>query len=568
MANKKANMRVGENFSPLSKTDTTGDCGAGTAQIVTEAESSSRLLELQKELDAAQQEIALLREVICAMPARITVMDSAQSVVYGEKNDDTQWRPVDDSESQALVCAAHKIKNCRDCAFRRVVASGESQRVTETSTESGAYREVNLIPLKSSEHSGLIVQCAYDVTKDRERSRELRAAKDAAEAAGQAKTDFLATMSHEIRTPMNGLLGMLDLALDTELDGEQREYLEAVENSAESLLVLINHILDFSKIEAGVIEIDPQAFRLRKKLSALRTMFFHRAEERCLNFRVIIPDDVPEVLVGDFPRIRQVLVNLLDNALKYTDSGTIEVQVELLEKSADDALVRFSVADTGIGIRAEHKELIFEKFVQSDSSVSRKHQGAGLGLSICRKLVELLGGTLEVESAAGSGTTFSFALPLGLSMLDEQGHPVHSSEAISPASRFGYTKRALIVDDNDVNLKYMQLFLEKHGFTVGIATNGIEALESLQKDYYDIVLMDIAMPHMDGLEATRTIRESTSLRVSPDVPVIAMTAHALKGDREVFLANGMNEYVGKPINPDNLLRIMHTLLQKKARESA
>lgn len=513
---------------------------------------------LEQALAASQQEVDLLRGILRSIPDQVTVYDEQRQVVYANAAPgDRRWTPVE----TGIAGTVDECESCRENAMDTAFKSDQVCRVCEQHVPTSAHRSVRYLPLATGDDGQkMVLEYIHDATDEHNMACELRQAKEAAEAADRAKSDFLTTMSHEIRTPMNGLLGMLDLALDTELDVEQREYLESVENSAESLLVLINHILDFSKIEAGVLDVEQQSFRLRKRLSALRTMFFHRAEERCLKLVFMVPDNVPDALVGDFSRIRQVLTNLLDNALKFTDTGTVTLNVDLEKVDGEIAHISFSVKDSGIGIRKEQQDVIFERFVQSDSSVSRKHQGTGLGLAICRKLVELMGGDLRVSSSPGAGAEFHFVLPLQLGTVTKRGETVGCDSAIV-RPELGGSRKILVVDDNAINLKYMDIFLSKQGFDVHLVNNGLEALDAVMEENFDVVLMDIAMPQMDGLEATRWIRESTSFSVPQDVPIIAMTAHALKGDREAFLAAGMTEYVGKPINSDDLLRVIFNVLQ-------
>jgi len=378
-----------------------------------------------------------------------------------------------------------------------------------------------------------------------------------ADAANIAKSDFLATMSHEIRTPMHAIMGMTHMALQTELNDKQKNYLDKVHLSAENLLHILNDILDFSKIEANKLELEAVDFQLEVLIDNMITMIKLKAEEKGIQLSACIDPDVPKYLNGDPLRLSQVLINLGNNAVKFSNQGDmISFKITLQEETELDARIQFNVQDTGIGITPEQQVRLFQPFSQADNSTTREYGGTGLGLAISQKIVQLMDGEIQVDSEQNVGSTFTFTAHLK----KQQGNlsQTGSSDAQSKSKHNEVTAqlhgvKILLVDDNDLNQEYICELLEMTGITVETAFNGQEALDLLAKQDFDGVLMDCQMPVLDGYQATRQIRKQVKFK---DIPVIAMTANAMKGDREKVLAAGMNDYIPKPFKVDDMFAIL------------
>ena len=460
-------------------------------------------------------------------------------------------------------------------------ALGEEQRREEAAREEQYQRQIEVL---KKQHGKLIEDNyrQYRINQEREQqyareleseiarqTAELREANRRLEESSRLKSEFLANMSHELRTPMNAIIGFAELLAETSLDGDQEEYCRTIRQASSSLLALINDILDLAKIEAGKLELEIIPFELDELLAGATAIFRLAAREKGVSLRCERGPDLPDRLLGDSHRLRQVLINLLGNALKFTEQGEVVLSVTRQPAVGQKIGLCLAVRDSGIGIPADRLDAVFEKFTQADGSTTRRFGGTGLGLAICRQLVELMGGRIQVSSREGEGSTFSFTVELAALEPEQAVAPASQSAAAGSGAAPAPARslRVLLVEDNPVNQRLASLMLGKQGCRVTVAADGIEALAKLGEEEFDLVFMDVQMPRMDGLTVTRRIRElenepaaaaaypALAGRQTP-LPIIGLTAHARKEDEQECYAAGMNAFLSKPIVKAKLLSIL------------
>lgn len=441
---------------------------------------------------------------------------------------------VNDAYTESL-----QNKTKYEIVHRLLMADGRIKWVREMCE---SYFDHAGIPLRS-------MGTVQDITELKKIELELQVAKIQAERANKAKSEFLANMSHEIRTPMNAVVGLSYLALGLDLPDKAKDYIEKINTSSQSLLTIINDILDFSKIEAGEITIDHTPFFLSNVTENVKSLFSIRTDEKGIEFKIEIANDVPNDLLGDSIRLTQVLNNLVGNAVKFTQKGGVTLKINTINKTPKNAELKFTVTDSGIGMTDEQIGRLFKAFSQADSSISRRFGGTGLGLAICKRLIDKMNGSISAKSTEGVGSEFTFTLKFDLAKkVDSETKLLHSTE---DTSLIGL--KVLLVEDNAINQLVAQEILKKIGLVVTAVNNGAEAIDSIQKEKFAAVLMDVHMPVMDGLEATRKIRNDLAMK---NIPIIAMTAAVMAQDLENCILAGMNDHVGKPINIPELKTIL------------
>ncbi len=563
--------------------------------------STPTLAELQSQLLQAQRRISDLEHIIAEQAAAVlaTRPTLALSALQGEELvlSRNKYRKLFNYANDAMfvISLDHNDPNyghfsdvnnvaCKRLGYTREellamtpfdISDGKdveynSQLVVRLSSEGNATFETTYVkkdgtrlPVEISalrltiDGKELYMAIARDITERKKHILELEAAKEQAFAASSAKSEFLAHMSHEVRTPMNGVLGMLQLLKMTGLDDEQHEYVTTAMESGKSLLNIINDILDYSKIEAGKLQMNPEPFRLRDMLKTLIASFKTAISPQKVILNFVIEPEVPEVLIADHMRIRQILYNLVGNAVKFTEQGHIDINVRITDTLyGGRVLLEFTVADTGIGVPGDVGDRLFEPFTQIASRRQKKIQGTGLGLSIVKLLVKQMNGTVHLQRNEADGTTVIFTLTAEKGQL-----PTTPDLPCAPAPLLTRPHRrlaTLVVEDEQINQQILQAILTKLGHRVTVAENGYAALDLLSTDHFDIVLMDVQMPEMDGLETTKKIRTSNEFSHINNIPIIALTAYAMAGDKDKCLAAGMTSYLAKPVD----IKKLEILLQK------
>ncbi|MBU1249421.1 MAG: PAS domain S-box protein, partial [Proteobacteria bacterium] len=508
-----------------------------------------------------QSKNKVLNAIVESLPGMLTVMDLDYRIMHtnSSKSDSVTLDPGKPDNPIGSACYDYfqdRTEPCPWCKIPEVISTGCSvvsltNQDDPREQQSGKRLQVHAIPIKD-DHGEVMSALEYvlDVT-------ELRQAIEYAEAANKAKSEFLANMSHEIRTPLNGLMGMLHLLQTTKQDSEQSEFTDIALQSSKRLLRLLSDILDLAKVEAGKTRISMAPFKLKEAIESVVHLFTPLAMEKQLDLIVDINPEMPSFLIGDAARLQQVIGNLLGNAIKFTNIGHVELQVHPLPQRKDhEYRVLFSVSDTGIGMPDVLVNKLFTPFTQVEESYRRRYQGAGLGLSISKRLVELMGGNISVESEEGVGSTLYFTIPFKISEQDSLAFP----EEEKPTELSGLN--ILLAEDDAISQTTTKWILQKSGHNMVVVEDGEQALSALKEQSFDIVLMDVQMPVLDGVEATTAIRQGKAGSNNKGIPIIAMTAYAMAGDKNKFLEAGMDGYVAKPVEMEELQKVMIHVLEK------
>jgi len=515
-------------------------------QVVIVATDITEYKKMQNEILAVNN---LYYSIIRYFPDMLWKVDKEKKYVYFNNNwEKATGKNIEELVKENSIISMHPedVENYN----KELVKSYENKKAFKAEyrlkTATGEYSNIlsraNPIYSSDGEFSGF-VGIDIDITNDKKKNEELLKLKEAAETANKAKSEFLANMSHEIRTPLNGIIGMTDLTLSTNLTEEQKENLNIVKNCAHTLLSLINNVLDLSKLEAEKVIIEEIDFDIKFLIQKVIETNLVKAKEKYIQLYYHIDDEIPQILIGDLYRLEQILNNLISNAVKFTDSGIIMVNVNKINKIHEIFEIQFSVEDMGIGINEDEMRFIFKKFTQVDGSITRKYGGTGLGLAISQELAELMGSHIQVESEKGVGSKFFFTIKLQ----EAKGIQIKTELKLNKDKNFK-SESILLVEDNKINKIVTKKMLQEIGYSkIKTASNGMEALNLIENYKFDMILMDIQMPELDWIETTQIIRENEKSS-GEHIPIIAITAHALKGDKEKFLVKGMDEYISKPLD--------------------
>lgn len=517
------------------------------------------------ELELKQSESRQL-SILKAIPDAIFTIDrEIRYVDYRVQNEEELWyKPSKFLGMKVSEVVPEPLGSIFTGHIERVFETGELQRIEYSFKQKGQdkYYEGRIIKLDEE----FVMVITRPITAQKQIEVELRKAAKAAESATEAKSNFLATMSHEIRTPMNGVIGMTNLLAETELTEDQREYVETIKASGDTLLRIINDILDYSKIESGKLQVDESVLSLKKLVDDSISLIMYEAKRKDLAINTIIDEEVPEFVISDRGRLRQILLNLLSNAVKFTETGGVTVFIEAESQSDRSLILKFKVQDTGIGIKQDKLRVLFKEFSQADSSHTRRFGGTGLGLAIVKNLVKLLNGKVSVSSQIGVGSEFSFTVVArmvndqNLKVIRTGDHPVEERDPKDLVISNDYPLKVLVAEDNTINSKLTSIFLERMGLGADAAISGEEVLAMCQKTNYHVVLMDVAMPSMDGYQATQALKQIGG----DEAPyIIGVSANAFKEDIKRALDIGMDDYLSKPIKFEELREKLIAAGQKK-----